>query len=90
MLTNSILKVQDTIPICVSRMSQLAALGALKAGRSWADKKVATLEFGRKRILDALKPLSNVMGGSGAMYVMGKLPENIDDVVSLAKNKVSI
>eukprot|EP00815_Leptocylindrus_aporus_P006068 CAMPEP_0116066356 /NCGR_PEP_ID=MMETSP0322-20121206/10327_1 /TAXON_ID=163516 /ORGANISM="Leptocylindrus danicus var. apora, Strain B651" /LENGTH=420 /DNA_ID=CAMNT_0003552881 /DNA_START=139 /DNA_END=1398 /DNA_ORIENTATION=+ len=74
------IKVQDTIPICVSRMSQLAALGALKAGRSWADKKVATLEFGRKRILDALKPLSNVMGGSGAMYVMGKLPENIDDV----------
>ena len=88
--TNSILKVQDTIPICVSRMSQLAALGALKAGRAWADKKVATLEFGRKRILDSLKPLSNVMGGSGAMYVMGKLPENIDDVVSLAKDKVSI
>ena len=76
----SILKVQDTIPICVSRMSQIAAIGALDAGREWVYDRVSTLELGRKFILDALSPLEETMGGSGAMYVMGRLPNGVDDV----------
>lgn len=74
-------KVQDTVPICVSRLSQIAALGALDAGREWVNQKVYTLAEGRTAIIDALSPLESVMGGSGAMYVMGKLPEGIDDLV---------
>jgi len=73
------LKVQDTIPICTTRISQVAALGALSAGRSWVIDKVATLEIGRRAILSALEPLERVIGGSGAMYVMGKLPDGMDD-----------
>ena len=75
-------KVQDTIPICTSRISQRAALGALTAGRSWVDEKVKTLEASRKAIIQALEPLEEIMGGSGAMYVMAKLPDGMDDMVS--------
>lgn len=73
-------KVQDTIPICTSRISQHAALGALKAGRSWVDDKVQTLDAGRAAIMDALAPLEKTVGGSGAMYVMAKLPSGTDDM----------
>jgi len=72
-------KVQDTLPICVTNISQLAALGALEAGREWVNKKVDTLEHGRASMILALSPLKEVMGGSGAMYLMGKLPNGIDD-----------
>lgn len=73
------LKVQDTIPICASRVSQVAALGALSSGRSWVTEQVATLGEGREAILHALRPLEAIMGGTGAMYVMGKLPDGMDD-----------
>jgi len=74
------LKVQDTIPICASRISQIAALGALDVGRGWVKEKVETLGVGRDVILKALEPLGECMGGSGAMYVMGKLPDGMDDL----------
>jgi aspartate/methionine/tyrosine aminotransferase len=72
-------KVQDTIPIAPSRISQIAALGAMKAGSSWVEEKVATLDTGRSAILKALEPLDQIMGGSGAMYIMGKLKDGSDD-----------
>ena len=68
------MKVQDTIPICTSRLSQIAALGALTAGRQWVIEKVRTLDASRDAILKALAPLETIIGGNGAMYVMAKLP----------------
>ena len=81
-------KVQDTIPICSSRFSQFAAVGALHAGRSWVINKVNTLTTGRDAILEALSPLKQVMGGSGAMYVMGKLPDHNNDDETVARTLV--
>ena len=46
-----------------------------------------TLDAGRKAILDALAPLETTIGGSGAMYVMGKLPDDVDDM-AFAENLV--
>ena len=76
------LKVQDTIAICTSRISQMAALGAMRAGRSWVLEQVKTLDVGRAAILGAMSSLEDVVGGDGAMYVMGKLPDGVDDQVS--------
>eukprot|EP00521_Asterionellopsis_glacialis_P010218 CAMPEP_0195302746 /NCGR_PEP_ID=MMETSP0707-20130614/31592_1 /TAXON_ID=33640 /ORGANISM="Asterionellopsis glacialis, Strain CCMP134" /LENGTH=413 /DNA_ID=CAMNT_0040366079 /DNA_START=284 /DNA_END=1525 /DNA_ORIENTATION=+ len=73
------LKVQDTIPICPPRISQVAAMGALSAGRDWVHNKVNTLDTGRAAIFEALSPLAPIMGGTGAMYVMAKLPDGMDD-----------
>jgi aspartate/methionine/tyrosine aminotransferase len=76
------LKVQDTIAICTSRISQMAALGAMRSGRDWVYDRVRTLDAGRAAILGAMSSLEDVIGGNGAMYVMGKLPDGVDDQVS--------
>eukprot|EP00593_Proboscia_inermis_P013612 CAMPEP_0171323746 /NCGR_PEP_ID=MMETSP0816-20121228/115766_1 /TAXON_ID=420281 /ORGANISM="Proboscia inermis, Strain CCAP1064/1" /LENGTH=460 /DNA_ID=CAMNT_0011822531 /DNA_START=208 /DNA_END=1591 /DNA_ORIENTATION=- len=76
-----LLKVQDTIPICVARMSQHAALAALSAGRHWVQTNVDTLSPGRRAMQEALSNLPTVVGGSGAMYLMGELPSGVDDVI---------
>jgi aspartate/methionine/tyrosine aminotransferase len=78
LLLSSMLKVQDTLPICPPRISQIAALGALKAGKQWVRDQYATLDASRQAIIDSLKPL-DIMGGSGAMYLMAHLPPNAED-----------
>lgn len=77
-------KVQDTIPICVTQMSQVAALGALQAGSPWVREQVQGLSSNREAILDALSPLadgtnSGVAGGEGAIYFWAKLPQGCED-----------
>jgi aspartate/methionine/tyrosine aminotransferase len=79
---NEMLKVQDTIAICASRISQMAALGALQAGREWVHDRVKTLDIGRAAIIKAMSSLENCIGGNGAMYIMGQLPHGVDDRVS--------
>jgi len=78
---NEMLKVQDTIAICASRISQMAALGALQAGREWVYEQVTTLDVGRAAIRKAMSSLEDLIGGNGAMYIMGKLPNGVDDRV---------
>lgn len=45
------LKVQDTIPICVAQMSQVAGLGALQAGSPWVRQQVQGLSCNRSGYL---------------------------------------
>lgn len=66
-------------------MSQLAALGSLSAGRNWVHKNVQTLEQSREAIIKALKPLDTIIGGSGAMYLMAKLPNNVKDDIKVGQ-----
>ena len=40
-------KVQDTIPICVTQMSQVAGAGALQAGSPWVKQQVQGLSSNR-------------------------------------------
>jgi aromatic aminotransferase len=68
-------KVQDTIPIAPSRISQVAALAAMQEnekgegkGKSWVLKEFKTLQTGRNAIMQALQALNGpIMGGTGAM-----------------------
>eukprot|EP00466_Bigelowiella_natans_P005199 jgi/Bigna1/132135/aug1.16_g6843 len=81
-ISESLFKVQDTIPICPNTLSQRVALGALSAGREWVEKKVESLHPNQQSMLQALSPLSEwgpVWGGSGAIYYMKKLPEKYSD-----------
>ncbi|KAL3940434.1 MAG: hypothetical protein SGARI_000968 [Bacillariaceae sp.] len=73
----NLLKVHDTIPIGPPPVSQVAALGALQAGKQWVYEKYATLDKSRELMLDALKPLTT-MGGSGSMYLMAQLPASLE------------
>lgn len=59
-------------------------MGALSAGRKWVANKVSTLSQSREAIVKALEPLE-IIGGNGAMYLMAKLPDGIEDDVKVGE-----
>ena len=68
-------KVQDTIPICPTQISQEVALGALEAGRGWAEERVAGLARNREAVAAAFGRLgAESVWGDSAIYLFGKLP----------------
>ncbi|EKX40945.1 hypothetical protein GUITHDRAFT_75075 [Guillardia theta CCMP2712] len=76
------LKAQDTIPICPPILSQKAAAGAMEAGRKWVKEKVRGLWRTKKRMRGMLVECLGeeaVLGGSGAIYLMVKLPESMEE-----------
>lgn len=85
-LYDNMMKVQDTIPIAPPRIAQIAALGALQAGKEWVYEQYGTLVESRQLILDALEPLPT-MGGSGSMYVMAQLPSTLSLTLDDDENK---
>ena len=91
-LLKNMLKVQDTLPIGPPRISQIAALGAMEAGRDWVKENYATLDASRALILGALQPMKTMGQGSGAMYVMAQLPPTtnggIEDDVEVCRRLV--
>jgi aromatic aminotransferase len=98
-IASELLKVQDTIPICVVQISQQAALGALEAGSPWVNEQVQGLDVNKQVILDALKPVgtlgNGIAGGEGAIYLWAKLPKGCENdtlVVEwlVKKHKVSL
>eukprot|EP01023_Acetabularia_acetabulum_P044995 TRINITY_DN45496_c0_g1_i1.p1 TRINITY_DN45496_c0_g1~~TRINITY_DN45496_c0_g1_i1.p1 ORF type:complete len:264 (+),score=38.66 TRINITY_DN45496_c0_g1_i1:46-792(+) len=90
-----LLKVQDTIPICPSQLSQYIALEAVAAGRQWVVDRIHTLENNRQAIVDALNVTGGLIPSEGAIYLWCKLPDNCcnDEVVVkwlIQKHKVCI
>jgi len=76
-----LLKAQDTIPICPPVMSQKAALGALQAGGAWVKEKVASLDANKHHLCTTICEClgeTAVLGGSGAIYLMVRLPVKTD------------
>jgi katanin p60 ATPase-containing subunit A1 len=80
-LKPELFKVQDTLVICPAVASQRVALGAVAAGRGWVSSRVAALAEQKALVREALIPLGlgAVRGGSGAIYLMARLPV-ADDV----------
>ncbi|KAJ4957545.1 hypothetical protein NE237_024656 [Protea cynaroides] len=80
-LEAQLLKVQDTIPICASIISQRLALYSLEVGPEWVRDQVKDLIKNRALILEALAPLGEeaVKGGEGAIYLWARLPEKCSD-----------
>ena len=77
----SLLKAQDTIPICPSIIGQRAALAALEhAGRTFVESNIKEMLQNRDVALDALSPLGKdaVKGGEGAIYLWARLPRTAD------------
>lgn len=83
------MKVQDTVPICPTQLSQVVALGAVHAGRAWVQERVEGLTEQKAAVMRALQPLGKwgegVFGGEGAIYVFAKLPEGCEDDAAVAK-----
>jgi len=80
-LHGELMKVQDTIAICPSVIGQKAALAALGAGRSWVRVQVKGLAENRRIVRSAIEEAlgsGSVVGGSGAIYFMIRLPVQDD------------
>ena len=87
-LGRQLAKVQDTIPICPSSLSQVVAAAALDPGASgteggpaWVAGKVAGLVGNRAVVRSALEPLRDAGGsvgrGTGAIYHWASLPPSL-------------
>eukprot|EP00288_Rhodomonas_lens_P016664 CAMPEP_0177699786 /NCGR_PEP_ID=MMETSP0484_2-20121128/5761_1 /TAXON_ID=354590 /ORGANISM="Rhodomonas lens, Strain RHODO" /LENGTH=391 /DNA_ID=CAMNT_0019210971 /DNA_START=136 /DNA_END=1311 /DNA_ORIENTATION=+ len=87
-LGGELFKVQDTVPICPPVISQKAALGAMESGRAWVKEQVAGLSESKKLIRGVLEETlgkENILGGSGAIYLMAKLPATSHDDVAVVE-----
>jgi len=81
-LHDELMKIQDTIAICPVVASQKAALAALDAGSAWVRERVRGLSENRKEVIGAIEASlgkGSLSGGTGAIYLMVKLPVE-DDV----------
>lgn len=80
-LLESIRKIQDTILICAPVISQYAAIGALQAGRSYCDEKLAPIREVRRVVINALaelKGICTVPKADGAFYFLLRLNKKAD------------
>jgi aspartate/methionine/tyrosine aminotransferase len=80
-LASAIAKSQDTILICPPVASQVAALAALRVGRTHCEPHVRELACIRDIVveqLSALAPLAEVPAADGALYCMLNVRTNLD------------
>jgi aspartate/methionine/tyrosine aminotransferase len=73
-LREALRKIQDTNLICPPVVSQLAAIGCLRAGDSWVQSRVGEVAAVRRRVLDGLRELGDsVAPAQGAFYALLRL-----------------
>jgi aspartate/methionine/tyrosine aminotransferase len=80
-LAGAVNKIQDTMLICAPHISQAAAIGALRAGRAYCDRHVATLAGVRARVLERLSSISDlceVPTAAGAFYCLLRVHSTLD------------
>lgn len=80
-LASAMIKSQDTILICPPIVSQVAALAALRVGRSHCEPHVRELASIREIVvgeLSALAPLATVPAADGAFYCLMKVRTDAD------------
>jgi aspartate/methionine/tyrosine aminotransferase len=83
-LASAIAKSQDTILICPTVASQVAALASLRVGRSHSEPHVRELARIRDIVvsrLSTLAPLAEVPAADGALYCMLKVRTDLDPMV---------
>jgi len=81
-LHGELMKAQDTIAICPAVASQKAAFAAAGAGAPWVKERVAGLSENKRIVcaaIDAALGEGQYVGGSGAIYLMVRLPSACGD-----------
>jgi aspartate/methionine/tyrosine aminotransferase len=72
-LVSAMAKIQDTVLVCPTMISQVAAIAAMEVGRRYSSPHVAELAEIRHIVrseLSALAPLASVPAADGAFYVL--------------------
>ncbi|MFO1461791.1 MAG: pyridoxal phosphate-dependent aminotransferase [Verrucomicrobiota bacterium] len=89
-LRDAMRKIQDTLLICPPVVSQLAAIGCLKAGKPWLRERLASVADVRHRVLAQLEGLHDLAqwpAADGAFYVYLRLPGG-GDPMDLARRLI--
>ncbi|HBO70295.1 MAG TPA: pyridoxal phosphate-dependent aminotransferase [Deltaproteobacteria bacterium] len=79
-LHDDLMKIQDTVVVCGPAVSQQVALGALRAGRSYCEGRLAALARVREKALARLagRPdLLTVPPSRGAFYFLARVPTSM-------------
>jgi aspartate/methionine/tyrosine aminotransferase len=82
-LASAMMKSQDTIVICPPIASQVAALAAMRVGRSYCEPHVRELASIREIVIDqlsSLAPLARVPAADGAFYCLMKVESDLDPI----------
>ena len=90
-LYEAVAKIQDTVLICPPLVSQVAALGALQAGRRYCLERRTRIEQVRATVLAALAELGDrcePVHAEGAFYVLLRL-RHAGDPMALARRLVA-
>jgi aspartate/methionine/tyrosine aminotransferase len=80
----AIAKAQDTLLICAPLVCQLAARGAMEAGRTYCAPFIAEMAHLRNRVLDAFTPLADrvhLPSPDGAFYALLRLETPLDPLI---------
>ena len=87
-IVSAIKKSQDTILICAPEISQLAAIGALEAGREYCSNHINTIDCARTHSMKSLEPLSDhlaIAPAEGAFYLFLTLNSKQDALAIVQK-----
>ncbi len=90
-LATGMRKIQDTLLVCPPVVSQLAAVGCLKAGREWLAGRLEEVTRTRAKVLQglgAIRDFAEWGPSDGAFYVLLKLRERVD-VVELTRRLIA-
>ncbi len=82
-LFDPVLKIQDTILICPTVISQFAALGAMGLGRAYCQEKLTAIEAVRGialQELDRISDLCQVPAAQGAFYFLLRVHTSMDSM----------
>lgn len=83
-LLESLRKIQDTNLICPPVVSQLAALGCLRAGDAWVASRVGEIATVRDEVLRGLTELGDLVDtapADGAFYVLLRVRRSLDPLL---------
>ena len=82
-LFDAVLKIQDTQLICAPVISQFAAVGAMRSGKSWCQQQQTPIAQSREIVINALDEISNICSyprSNGAFYFYLKIDTDISDL----------
>lgn len=83
-LVEPVMKIQDTVLICPSLVSQRAAVAALSDGKAYCCSKLGLILKVREYLLDRLQELGGLIDtpvSDGAFYILLRVHTDMDDTV---------
>jgi len=83
-LHDGLMKIQDTVVICAPGVSQFLGLACLREGRAYSAPHVASLGRVRRKILDRLAAISDLVAippALGAFYVFARVRTDLPAIV---------